>query len=198
MAINSMTEADLLIGPAYIYYKTAGFSAANPTANEPADSAYNSAPASSSWTFLGPTDGLTQKIDETYVKLKAGQKVDPMGARRTAREVSVATSMQKMTLANLKWALNGGTFTSGGTVDAYTPDNESDSGVVPPYSALLVDGYAPGGYRRRVILRKVLSTGGVSWKASMEDQSAFDVSVDSFYVDDSTPSFRISQDPTAE
>src|ERR1044072_1676007 len=103
-----MANEDVLVmGPAKLYIAAFG-------ADEPADSAYNSAPAASAWTDLGFTDGGVElTVDQTYKELVADQAVDKMGARLTERSIKVKTSLAEPSLDNLVVALNDGVVASG-------------------------------------------------------------------------------------
>ena len=184
-----MTTEDVLVqGPATLYIGAFG-------AAEPADSAYNSTPAVSAWTNLGLTmGGCELTIEQEYKELEADQAVDKMGARLQSRSFKAKISLAEPSLNNLLYALNDGVVASGSGYHTYTPAFVS-SATQPNYRALLVDGWAPGGGRARLIVRKVLSTDNVKFKYSKEDQTVFEVEFEGFYVDDTTAPWKmITQD----
>jgi hypothetical protein len=180
-----MANEDVLVmGPATLYIAAFG-------ADEPADSAYNSAPAASAWTDLGFTDGGVElTVDQSYKELVADQAVDRMGARLTERSIKVKTSLAEPSLDNLVYALNDGVVASGVGYHTYEPAFMT-SATQPTYRALLIDGWAPGGGRARLIVRKVLSTDKVSFKYAKEDQTVFEVEFEGFYVDESTAPWKM-------
>jgi hypothetical protein len=175
-----MANEDVLVmGPATLYIAAFG-------ADEPADSAYNTAPAASAWTDLGFTDGGVElTVDQTYKELTADQAVDKMGARLTERSIKVKVSLAEPSLQNMIYVLNGGTATSGVGYQKLEPEFLT-SATQPNYRALIVDGWASGGGRARLIIRKVLSTDKVSFKYAKADQTVFEVEFEGFYVDETT------------
>lgn len=181
------TSMNLVMGPATLYIGAFG-------ATEPADTDINTAPAASAWTDLGATnDGAEISFNQDYKELEADQFVDVPGARLTKREVTIKTSLAEPTLQNLLYALNDGTIGASGTgfSGTYTPEFAS-SATQPTYRALIVDGYAPGGeFRRRLIVRKCLSTENVKAKYSKDGQTVFEVQWSAFYVTSSTGPFKV-------
>src|ERR1044072_2022813 len=177
-------EDVLILAPATLYIAAFG-------ADEPADSAYNSAPSASAWTDLGFTDGGVElTVDQSYKERVADQSVDRMGARLTERSIKVKTSLAEPSLDNLVYALNDGVVASGVGYHTYEPAFMT-SATQPTYRALLIDGWAPGGGRARLIVRKVLSTDKVSFKYANEDQTVFEVEFEGFYVDESTAPWKM-------
>lgn len=176
----SVTVSNLILGPGTMY--TGAFGAL-----EPLDSAVNQAPASSSWTDVGGTmNGLALAIDQQYTELTVDQLVDSIGRRLTKREFSVTTQLAEPTLANLSVSLNGstqtsGSITSGGTYNTLEP-LFATSATQPTYIALLIDGYAPQSFRRRVIFRRILSTAKVDTSMDKAKQTVFTVTFNGHYV----------------
>lgn len=171
----SVTTTNLIMGPATVYLGTFG-------ATEPADADVNTTPAASAWTDLGGTDGgIKLTVDQKYTELSVDQIVDRVGSRLTSRGFTVTTSLAEPTLANLSAALNGGTVATGSGYSSYEP-NYASSATQPDYSALLFDGYAPDGMRRRVILRKALSTDKVESSYMKDKQTFFTVVFTGHYV----------------
>ncbi len=172
----SVTTTNLVQGPATLYSGAFG-------ATEPADTAVNATPPSSSWTDVGGTqDGLKLGIDQSYTELEVDQVVDRVGSRLTKRDFTLETSMAEVTLTNLSLALNGGTSASGAGYASFEPSFAS-SATQPTYKALLFDGWAPGGaYTRRVIVRKALSTDAVEMGYTKDKQTLFGVKFSGHYV----------------
>lgn len=191
----SVTVANLVQGPATLYLGTYSSTGAN----EPADTAVNSAPAASAWTDVGgTTDGAELNINQEYKELEVDQVVDIPGRRLTKRDMSVKTNMAEPTLDNLVYALNDGTTATGAGYKNFTPAF-TDSATQPTYRALIVDGWAAGGsgaggstsFRRRVILRRVLSSDNVEFAYKKEDQTVFTVTWSVHYVSSSLSPFKI-------
>lgn len=175
---------NLALGPATIYH--GAFSAP-----EPLDSQVNSTPASSAWTDLGGTqDGTTVNINQTYTELLVDQIVDSAGRRLTKRDVQVVTNMAEVVLDNLAIALNGGTVTTGATEETYDPDDDV-SATQPDYSALLIDAWTTASRRRRLFVRKVLSTESVGVPYKKDAQTLFPVTFSAHYVSPSIKPFRL-------
>lgn len=171
----SVTATNLIMGPATLYVGAFG-------ATEPADTAVNTTPAASAWTDVGgTTDGVSLAIDQTYTALSVDQVVDRLGSRLTGREFAIATNLAEGTLENLAYALNGGTAATGAGYKSLDPLYAS-SATQPTYAAVLLDGYAPGGFRRRVILRKALSTEKVDSSYTKDGQTVIPVTFTGHYV----------------
>jgi hypothetical protein len=180
----SVTTTNLIQGPATLYVGLFG-------AAEPADAAVNAIPAASAWTDMGATDGgVKLTVNQTYSVLNVDQIVDNPERRLTSREVSVQTNLAEPTMANLVIALNGGTAATATGVATYDPV-ASASAQVPTYSALILDGVAPGNFRRRVIVRKALNTQNVESDFKKDGQSYWTVTFSSHYVSTSIKPFRI-------
>jgi hypothetical protein len=179
----AVTTTDLIMGPADLYIGDFG-------ATEPLDTAINTAPGVA-WTDLGGTqDGVKLVIDQTYTELEVDQIVQVPGARKTKEVLTVETNLAQATLDNLKVVLNGGTTASGTGYKSYEPAYAT-SATQPTYRALLIDGYAPQGFRRRVIVRKVLSNDKVESTYKKDDQTLFSVKWGSFYVTSSIAPYKV-------
>lgn len=171
----SVTATNLILGPATIYTGAFG-------ATEPADTSVASDVDAMVWTDLGgTTDGLMIDIDQQFTELGVDQVVDRVGSRLTKRDTQFSTNLAEATLENLAIALNGGTVSSGSGFKKYEP-NAASSATQPTYKALIVDGYAPGGFRRRIIARRVLNIAKVSFAYKKDTQSVFSVAFTAHYV----------------
>ena len=182
----AVTTTNLTQGPADIY--TAAFGA-----TEPADSAINTAPSASAWTDMGGTmDGIELEITQEYKELVVDQIVDIPARRMTKRETTLKTKLAEPTLERLSWALNGATggVTTGSGFESLEPD-DSSAATQPTYSAVMLDGYAPAGLRRRIIARKVLNVEGVKFAYKKEDQTVYEVGLATHYVSNSIKPFKI-------
>lgn len=177
-------------GPAELY--VASFGAA-----EPAETAVGiSAAPVSPWVAAGgTTDGVTINVSQEYAKLRFDQIPENIGARLTERIFTVETNMAEGTLENLAIALNVTGPTTGTGVKTLEPSG-SDTAASPLYRALIIDGWAPEKVagvplRRRIVVRKILSTEGVEFAYQTEDQTVMAVTFEAFFVSTSLRPFRI-------
>lgn len=181
-----VTTTNLIQGPATLYVAAFG-------ATEPADAQVSAAPTG--FTDLGGTVGgvtLTATID--LAQLDVDQVLDPVGDVITARNVTVATSLAEATLANLARVLNladsdvvAGTSPVGPTLE---PKSDLTS-FQPVYRAFILDGLAPGGFRRRIILRKALQTAAAAIPHGPAAQTVIPATFRTTYVSPSIRPFRI-------
>lgn len=183
-----VTAINLSAGPADLYVGNFG-------AAEPADSAVASVPSSAAWTDMGGTmDGVTLTIDQKYFALEADQSPDRLGSRLQSREVRVETQLAEVTLANIQFALGGGTVASSASFATYDPQAGTTAASQPNYRSMIVDGWAPGAspFRRRTVIRKVLSIEGIKEKAYKKDgQTVMPVVIVAHFVSASTLPFHI-------
>lgn len=171
----AVTTTNLVQGPATLYSGALG-------ATEPADTAVNTTPAASAWTDCGGTmDGVKLSIAQTYSELEVDQITLRVGSRLTKADYTVETTFAEATLANLSYVLNGGTSASGAGYASFDP-NVTSSATQPNYSAMLFDGWAPSQFRRRVIVRKVLSTDSVEVAYTKDKQTAYSAKFSAHYV----------------
>lgn len=182
----AVVGTNLVQGPATLYKGAFG-------ATEPADTAVNTTPPSSSWTDLGGTnDGVKLSIDQTYTELEVDQIVDRVGSRLTKRDFTVETTLAEPTLTNLSISLNGGTSASGAGYSSFEPSFAS-SATQPTYIALLFDGWAPGGaYNRRAIVRKCLSTEALELAYTKDKMTVYGVKFTGHYVSSSIAPVHIT------
>lgn len=177
----SVTTTNLIQGPATIYAAAFG-------AVEPSDAVVAPGVA---WADLGATrEGVSLNIETEWADLTVDQIIEVVERRATGRTTSVATQLAEVTLENLARAINtaapvGGVLEPGAGIEAF----------VPTYSAIMFDGFAPGGKRRRVIVRKVLNTEAVALANSKTDQQVIPVSFAAHYVSASIKPWRIEDEP---
>lgn len=180
----ALTMTNLIMGPATLY--NAQFGAA-----EPADTAVSAAPAASAWNDVGGTmGGLKLAVNQTYTALAVDQVVDVPGRRLTARDIQVVTTLAELTLQNLQLTLNGGTVVTGAAQNTYEPAS-TISATQPLYTALLFDGWGPNQFRRRVIVRKVLSMANVELEYAEATQAVFAATFGAHYVSSTVTPFHI-------
>lgn len=163
---------NLILGPGDLY--TAAFGAV-----EPADTAFATPPDDLVWTDVGGTeDGVNFEQNLEFTQLEVDQAIDAPESRCTKREFKLVVNLAEVTLENIKLANNGGTITTGGTGatahSKYTPDIDVTSGTRPNYAAMLFDGPAPSGVRRRFVGRKMLQVGEVKTSYHKEDQAVLE------------------------
>lgn len=184
----SVTTANLVLGPATFYVGLFG------SVTEPADTAVNLTPAASSgFTDAGGTSGgVNLEISPKFSDLEVDQIVDVLGSRLTSREMMITTSFAEVTLANLTTALNNLTSAATGAgysaLDLTSPSSASQ----PTYAALLIDGWAPSSpFRRRLLVRKVLSTAKTGLAYTKDKQTLIPVTFKAYYVSSGTSPIHI-------
>lgn len=177
-----MNPLELIQGPAFLYVATFG-------AAEPLDTQVNQPPAASAWSPLGPTDGgVTLNLAQEYAAQMVDQSPYRLGSRLTNVNGGISTSLAAVTLENLRIALNGGTISTGATWKKYVP-NIGDTASQPAYRAIMLDGWAPMSdagetCRRRVIVRKILSTEALATTYGKENKNLLPVTFTMHYVDE--------------
>lgn len=164
----TVTSTNLIQGPATLYW--APFGSIEPVA-------IATAPAAP-WVDLGGTkDGVSLSIADEYAVLSVDQIVYEVERRRTNRVLMIKTQLAEATLENLARAVNN----SQPAANVLTLD-DGLTAFNPDYGAILLDGIAPGGFRRRVILRKTLSTDSVETAYKKGDQTLIPVTFTGHWV----------------
>jgi len=165
-------------------------------ANEPALSAVNSAPQASAWTYAGFTsDGITVTINQSFSEMRVDQLADRIGTKTTEREVQIQANLAEATLANLALGFNGGTITTAAGYSYYEPIYDGTE-LQPVYIPIILDGYAPANSagvvkRRRILLRKAISTENVELAYKKDELTLVPVTFTSHYISDTVAPFRI-------
>lgn len=165
-------------------------------ANEPALAAVNVAPQASAWTYSGFTsDGITITINQSFSEMRVDQLADRVGTKLTERELQLNANLAEATLGNLVLGMNGGTVTTASGYSFYEPVYDG-SELQPTYLAILFDGYAPASAagvskRRRILLRKAISTENVESSYKKDELTLIPVTFTSHYVSDTVAGFRI-------
>lgn len=181
-----VTVANLIQGPATLYSGAFG-------ATEPADTAVNVVPPSSSWTDAGGTqDGVKLIVSHDYKELEVDQIVDIPESRLIKREVRIETNFAEPTLTNLTYILNesSGALSSGAGFQAFDP-TITTSATQPNYRAYILDGYAPAGFRRRIFLRRAIGVEGIEASYKKDDQTLWPGKLKGHYVSASVRPYRI-------
>lgn len=173
----AVTSTNLIQGPGTLYH--AVFGTAEPVT-------VSTVPAAG-WVDMGATkDGIELEIADEYSVLEVDQVIYEVGRVRTKRAITIAANLAEATLANLAKAINN-TAPAANVV-------EGDDGLTafnPAYSAILLDGIAPGGFRRRIIVRKVLQVDAVKAAYKKDDQVLIPVKFAGHWVSSSIKPFKI-------
>jgi hypothetical protein len=179
----TVTAANLIMGPGVFYMGDFG-------EIEPADADVDTVPGAG-WDDLGGTlGGVTLNVNQEYKQLEVDQIVDVVGSRLVKRAMILATQLAEATLDNLARSLNNPTPTPGVGFTKFEPPNDN-SATQPLYRAFIFDGFAPSGFRRRVIGRKVLSTEPTETPYSKDGQTIFKVSFMCHFVSDAIKPFAV-------
>lgn len=180
----SVTTTNLIQGPGTLYSGLFG-------ATEPADTTVNAIPPASSWTDMGGTqDGVKLSVDQSYSELEVDQITLRVGSRLTKADFTIETSLAEATLENLSTTLNGGTSASGAGFKSFDP-NVSSSATQPTYFAVIMDGYAPNQFRRRIIGRRMLNTDSVELAYTKDKQTLIPLKLAGHYVSASVAPFHL-------
>lgn len=173
----SVTATNLIQGPATLYHGVFGVAEPLTIGAEPGVG----------WTDCGGTkDGVELGIADEYSVLEVDQIVYEVGRTRTKRVVTVKTQLAEATLANWALAINN----TAPVGNELTPDDGVDA-FLPAYNAILLDGIAPGGFRRRFIARKVLSTDSVASAYKKDGQTLIPVTFTGHWVSSSIKPFKL-------
>jgi hypothetical protein len=118
--------------------------------------------------------------------LDVDQIIYEIQRRRTKRVVTIKTSLAEPTLANLALAIAN----TAPTANVLTAD-DGLTAFAPAYGAVLLDGIAPGGFRRRIIIRKTLPTDSVGTAYKKDAQTLLPVTWTLHWVSASIAPFKI-------
>lgn len=175
----SVTTTNLIQGPATLYAAVFG-------ALEPADV---DTPFGVDWNDLGGTqDGVSVSVELSYAELSVDQIIDIPGQTPTKRAAKIKTNLAEATLEN--WALALNELAASVAVNTFTPTNGIDA-FKANYVALGLDGIAPGGFTRRVIVRRALQIGNVESAYKKDGQTLLPVEWASHFVSNSIAPFLI-------
>src|SRR3990172_2569648 len=160
------SASNLIAGPGTLWIAAFG-------ATEPADSNVSSTFSASGWTDIGATtDGVTLTWEREFFEYEMDQIIDVPARKEIKRNMQVKTNMAEPTLANLKYALNGGTVTASASYSTYDPDTSAVNSSTT-YWALVFVGAAPGGFNRRAFVRKALSIESVEAPYQKDNQTVW-------------------------
>jgi hypothetical protein len=175
------------MGPATVYWAPYG-------STEPAYTALTSPPNSAVWTDVGGTmDGssVLLEIEHSLTDLSVEQLIDRVGARVTKRVIQLTAALEETTLQNMQLAMNQLLTLSPGTGYTVADLQTGITSVQPQYMALIVDGWAPttgtseAECRRRIIVRKALSSSKVDLEYEKTKPSVYNTTWSSFWVSSS-------------
>lgn len=173
----SVTTSNLLQGPATVY--RAPFGTAEPASIDVTPGV--------GWTDCGGTkDGLEYTDASDWAELEVDQLTMTPERRRTKRTITAKTSLAEATLDNLARATSNSAPVAGVM--------EVDDGIAafqPSYDAIIIDGHAPGGKRRRIIIRKTLSTDSVGMSYKKDAQTLVPVTWTAHWVSASIRAVKI-------
>jgi hypothetical protein len=178
---------NIVIGPATVY-------AAPFPATEPAYTAITSPPSSSVWTDVGGTvDGssVLLEVEHGLTDIHVEQLLDPVAGRVTKRVIQVTAALAEASLQNLQLAMNQMLTLSPGS--GYTVGDlvTTAASSQPTYMAILIDGFAPTtgtdevSCRRRLIIRKCLSSSKVDFEYEKTKASVFNTTWTGYWISSS-------------
>lgn len=164
----TVTVTNLLAGPATaVYVGLFG-------ATEPADAV--AAPGVGFREVGGTTGGVRLVADREFFRLDVDQKIGRVGSVPTQEDFAVSTSLAEATLDNYGLVVNAADDAVASAAGTDTLElGGTNPGTEPIYRALIIDGRAPNGKRRRIIVRKVLSTASVEAAMEKAGQTVFPV-----------------------
>lgn len=175
----SVTTTNLIQGPAELW--VAPFGTAEPATIATAPGA--------GWVDVGGTqDGVMYSVEMEFSELSVDQVVDIPGQRMTKRMQKIKTNFAEATLANLAIALNE--LAASVAANKFSPTS-GIAAFTPNYSALLIRGIAPGGFRRQIIGRKMLQTGNVESSYKKDGQLLIPTEFTGHYVSSSILPFVV-------
>lgn len=189
MAIQPLNIA---MGPATVYWAPFG-------TTEPAWSAITSSPGAS-WTDVGATaDGssILLEVQHTLTDIYAEQLIDPIAARVSKRIIQVTATLEEATLQNMTLAMNQLATTVTGSGYAVLDPLTGITAVQPTYTALIIDGWAPTTgtteveCRRRMIVRKCLSTSKVDLEYEKTKAVLYQTTWTGYWISSSVAPFEI-------
>jgi hypothetical protein len=181
----TVTRTNVLAGPAQLWHGQFGIA----TLPDDADVADPLLEADG-WTDAGATDGgATQTVNQSFFAMRVDQVPDALGQRLTERDVQIATSLAEGTLRNLATALNHDPdeyITSGVGFQKLTLKAGQDA-FLPDELSIILDGWAPGGAkRRRVLLHRCVSIENVESAYQKDGLWLYPVTFNALYVDAQT------------
>lgn len=146
----------------------------------------------------GTKGGLRLVADRDMFRLEVDQIPGRVGSELTSEDFQVQTSLAEATLENYALVVNA----KDSDVDSSVVGEKSldlgntDITAEPNYRCVIIDGRAPNGKKRRVIIRKVLSTASVEAPMERGGQTVYPVTWTAHYVSSAISAVRkIDEDP---
>ena len=174
-----VTATNLIQGPATLWLAT--FGTAEPATIATAFGA--------GWADVGGTsDGVQFAVELELSELSVDQIIDIPGQRVTKRVSKVKTKLAEVTLTNLALSLNELAATVAS--NKFTPSN-TIAAAPPAYAAVALEGLAPGGFKRRVFVRKALQIGNLEIDHKKDAQALIPVEFVGHYVSSSITPFLV-------
>jgi hypothetical protein len=137
------------------------------------------------------------EVEHTYTDISVEQLMDPVGARLSKRVIQVTASLEEATLQNLTLAMNQlTTITTGSGYSVLDPVTNLTSSQ-PNYMALIIDGFAPTtgtteeSCRRRIIVRKCLSSSKVDLEYEKSKPVLFNTTWTGYFVSSGIAPFEL-------
>jgi hypothetical protein len=190
MAIQPL---NICMGPATVYWAPFG-------STEPAYTAITSPPNSAVWTDVGGTaDGssVLLEVEMSFTDIGCEQLIDPIGARLSKRVIQVTVSLEEATLSNMNLAMNQLLTQTPGSGYTVADPITTNYSTQPTYSAIIIDGFAPTTgtteteCRRRIIVRKCLSSSKVDLEYEKTKAVLFNTTWTGYWVSSSISPFEI-------
>lgn len=179
----TVTVTNLLAGPATAVW-VGDFGAAEPATID-AD------PGVGFRNIGGTKGGLRLVADREMFRLEVDQVPGRVASQLTSEDFSVQTSLAEATLENYALTVNAADEAVVATATEKSLDlGLTDVAAEPNYRCIIIDGRAPGGKRRRVIIRKVLSTASVEAPQERGGQTVYPVTWTAHYISSSIAPVR--------
>lgn len=188
--MTTVTVTNLLAGPATAVW-VGDFGTAEPAT-------IGAAPGVGFRNIGGTQGGVRLVADREFFRLEVDQIPGRVGSSLTSEDYSIQTSLAEATLENYAVTVNA----ADDDVDTSVVGEKAlelgaaDTTAEPNYRCVIIDGRAPNGKKRRVIMRKVLSTASVESGQQRGGQTVFPVTWTGHYVSESiAPVRKIDEDP---
>jgi hypothetical protein len=188
----AVVVTNLIQGPADLWHGWYG------DVTEPGLTSLNDSPAGTGgWSDMGGTqDGVKLTVGLEWSELEVDQIVDIPGRRLTKRDAQIGANLAEGTLENMVRAMNGGVSATGTGYKTFEPVIDMNSAVEPDYAAIILDGIAPNGLRRRVNGRKTLNIENMEGEYKKDGMFVIPTMFGTHFIADDTAPYRI-QDATS-
>ncbi len=135
---------------------------------------------------------MNLEVNREYAELEVDQIVDVPERRLTKREIAITTNLAEATLENLALISNEATtsVTTGSGFKTFIP-TITTSATQPTHTPVILDGYAPSQFRRRVIGRRMLSIDPVQTTYRKDGQTMWNVRWAGHYVSSTLAPYKV-------